>query len=401
MKSVMLFITALAMMMGSARADVVDNILIYPNIDGIVTYLDGSESQPEDATYNLYYSNNLSSVTEVPAPSWVRVFTIGKTLGGPDPFVVDVSDTTPLDIPNYWRNSELPVYFAVQVVDDNTGSVLNGEVVGCLVFSFNNGTTKCEGWYGKAMGVDILYGGELMLPTEVPDVVGQVVYDAMNAIQSMDLQVGYVEWIHSETVPQNFVISQDPAAGTEVEEGTAVNLIVSDGEPQSGYNPVANDDLAPPTQQNQSVVVDVLSNDYDFDGEINPQSVNIIDPPQNGSAIVNFDGTITYTPASYFVGTDSFTYTVMDNEMLESNTATVTVEVEPPSQVFIPNNAGQPVGPVLAQMETLGFVIGSVTYKTTCSNYERDMVTSMDPLMGGYAPYGATVDVIKSSGRCN
>ena len=47
----------------------------------------------------------------------------------------------------------------------------------------------------------------------------------------------------------------------------------------------------------------------------------------NGSTVVNADNTVTYTPNANFNGTDSFTYTVVDNLGLVSNTATVTVTV--------------------------------------------------------------------------
>ena len=44
------------------------------------------------------------------------------------------------------------------------------------------------------------------------------------------------------------------------------------------------------------------------------------------------DGTITYTPIGGFVGTDSYTYTVRDDDNAISNVATVTIEVtQPPS----------------------------------------------------------------------
>ena len=50
-----------------------------------------------------------------------------------------------------------------------------------------------------------------------------------------------------------------------------------------------------------------------IDGTINSSSVSIVTAPKHGVAIVNSDGTITYTPAAGFIGTDSITYNVCDN----------------------------------------------------------------------------------------
>ena len=50
--------------------------------------------------------------------------------------------------------------------------------------------------------------------------------------------------------------------------------------------------------------------------------------PASGSVQVESDGTITYTPDSGFLGTDTFQYTVNDNVGAPSNEATVTVSVQ-------------------------------------------------------------------------
>jgi Domain of unknown function (DUF4347)/Cadherin-like domain/Bacterial Ig domain len=49
--------------------------------------------------------------------------------------------------------------------------------------------------------------------------------------------------------------------------------------------------------------------------------------PTNGSVVFNANGTYTYTPASGFTGTDSFTYTVTDPATGLSSTATETIQV--------------------------------------------------------------------------
>jgi len=91
--------------------------------------------------------------------------------------------------------------------------------------------------------------------------------------------------------------------------------------------PVAEDDTAS-TETNLPVTIEVLTNDSDSDGTLNPESVQIVDAPGNGLAQANMDGTITYTPNLDFSGTDSFTYTVEDDQGATSNLATVFIAVE-------------------------------------------------------------------------
>jgi hypothetical protein len=83
------------------------------------------------------------------------------------------------------------------------------------------------------------------------------------------------------------------------------------------------------TEQDAAIVVDVLANDYDADGDaLNPDSVVIIDTPGKGSATINADGSITYTPSPGVASTtDTFTYTVEDEHGATSNAATVGVMI--------------------------------------------------------------------------
>ncbi|AGL21292.1 Ig-like domain-containing protein [Actinoplanes sp. N902-109] len=76
---------------------------------------------------------------------------------------------------------------------------------------------------------------------------------------------------------------------------------------------------------NGTATVAVLSNDSDADNDT--LSVALASPPAHGSALVNADKTITYTPAAGWAGTDTFTYTVSDGHG-GATTATITVNVD-------------------------------------------------------------------------
>lgn len=90
--------------------------------------------------------------------------------------------------------------------------------------------------------------------------------------------------------------------------------------------PVAQDD-------SQSVVagvasnIDVLANDSDSDGSV--VSAQLQQMPAHGSAVVQGDGSITYTALVDYQGSDSFTYVAVDDEGGLSTPATVNLTVTP------------------------------------------------------------------------
>jgi len=92
---------------------------------------------------------------------------------------------------------------------------------------------------------------------------------------------------------------------------------------QANQDPVAVDEAAT-TDEDTPVTIAVLSNDSDPDED--PLSVASVTQGANGSAAINPNGTVTYTPNENFNGSDSFTYTVSDNKG-GSASATVTVTV--------------------------------------------------------------------------
>ncbi len=80
------------------------------------------------------------------------------------------------------------------------------------------------------------------------------------------------------------------------------------------------------TVEGVAVIVDVLANDDDVDGDT-VRTTGAGDGA-NGTTVVNQDGTVTYTPAPGFSGADGFTYQVSDGRG-GSATGSVAVEVIP------------------------------------------------------------------------
>src|SRR5262249_49620305 len=116
----------------------------------------------------------------------------------------------------------------------------------------------------------------------------------------------------------NNVVTYTPAAGFNGID--TFNYTVTDGQAQSDFATVtvqvstgANN---PPTAVNDSartfkntpVIIPVLANDSDPEGDV--IKVSSVNTPANGTAVLNTDGTITYTPKTSFAGSDSFTYLI-------------------------------------------------------------------------------------------
>ena len=89
--------------------------------------------------------------------------------------------------------------------------------------------------------------------------------------------------------------------------------------------PTAVNDTAT-TDEDQSVRIDVLANDTDPDTERAALTVSVLRDPLDGTARVERDRTITYTPNANFAGENSFTYSVSDGSLSDAGSVTVTVE---------------------------------------------------------------------------
>ena len=107
----------------------------------------------------------------------------------------------------------------------------------------------------------------------------------------------------------------DGNGGTSTASVTVTVNAVNDG-------PVAADDSAT-TNEDTAVIIDVLSNDSDIDGDtLSVTSASAA----NGFVAINVDGTLEYTPNANFNGTDTISYEIVDgNGGTSSASVTVTV----------------------------------------------------------------------------
>ena len=166
------------------------------------------------------------------------------------------------------------------------------------------------------------------------------VTDSTGYYQFTDLPAGdYVVTMDTTTIPVGLVPSILIRSTTLVVNGADDSLDLA-LVPRVG--PIAADDDAE-TPADTPVVIPVLDNDT-IPGGTTVTVTAVTDPP-NGTAVINPDGTVTYTPDTGFAGTDTFTYTICDLDALTAfgdnaatravfcSTATVTVTTPPPVPV--------------------------------------------------------------------
>ena len=197
----------------------------------------------------------------------------------------------------------------VTVSDANESPVANGDVA----------TTPED----SPVGVSVLANDSDLDGALNPTTLA-IVGSSSDGSTSIDVTTGIITYTPSPDFfgSDNFsyTVQDDDGAVSNAATVTVTVTSVND-------SPVATNDSAT-IPEDQPVVIEVLTNDSDVDGTLDPTSCTIVTPPSNGSATVDgVSGDITYTPNANFFGTDTFTYTIADNDGGVSNIATVTVNV--------------------------------------------------------------------------
>ena len=150
------------------------------------------------------------------------------------------------------------------------------------------------------------------------------------------LDTGIVTYTHNGTpdTSDSFTYTVADESGL-VSNSTTVDLTIN--HPTADRAPIVEDDIAALTP-GSSVEINVLSNDSD-DGIIDPSSVNLTQPA-NGTVTVSDTGIVTYIHDGTETTSDSFTYTVADENGLISDPATVNLVINTPSDSVLPDLDG-------------------------------------------------------------
>lgn len=170
--------------------------------------------------------------------------------------------------------------------------------------------------------------------------------------------------------------------GTLSNEATVTVVVTAI--PTGNSPPIAADDSVT-TVRGAAVTINVLGNDSDADGTLDPSTVVVRSMPADGTAAVNADGTITYTPKAGFSGSDAFTYTVADNEGATSNAAAVNVTVTLPNITNLP--------PLAMDDSATTEAATPVTIDVLANDIDDDGTLQPITVMVRSAPAGGTVSI--------
>ncbi len=98
----------------------------------------------------------------------------------------------------------------------------------------------------------------------------------------------------------------------------------------------ANDAIV--TNEDTPIGIPILSNDTDVDDVLDATMIVLINSPSQGTLTINTTtGTVVYSPSLNYNGNDSFTYQVKDAAGAISNTATVTIVINPVNDAPLAN----------------------------------------------------------------
>jgi len=143
-----------------------------------------------------------------------------------------------------------------------------------------------------------------------------------------DPLTGVVTYAHdgSPGDRDEFVYTVGDEAGNTSNPATVTVQVIA----APNAKPLANNDAAA-VDSGGTVTIQVLSNDRDSDGSLSPSTVQVLRAPAHGTTRIDSrSGAVSYTHNRSDSTSDSFTYSVADNDGDLSNVATVSITINPP-----------------------------------------------------------------------
>ena len=197
----------------------------------------------------------------------------------------------------------------------------------------------------------------------VPDVVDMLLADANTAIIDANLAVGDLDYQYSDTTADGNVISQQPAAGTEVSQGTTVDMVVS-----LGASAIVPD------------VVDMLL--ADANTAIIDANLAVGDLDYQYSDTTADGNVISQQPAA---GT----------ELSQGSAVDMVVSLGP--MATVPDVTGHTIQEANSILADAGFEIGTETGQHS-ETVEAGLIISQEPEAGMTAPPGTGINLVVSLG---
>jgi eukaryotic-like serine/threonine-protein kinase len=227
-----------------------------------------------------------------------------------------------------------------------------------LLVAFLLGAAGVAGWYVFSQIQDQLAANE---PVAVPNVVGLKEAAAVNLIQNAGFEPK-VEHAANPDVEKGRVMSQNPDAGTRIQKGDRVTLLVSTGAPKTSVPNVVGMDYADAVQ--------ALN-----DANLNAKRHQVFSPKPAGQVVAQ-------NPKA--------------GEQVVEGTEVVLNVSKGAKTVAVPNVVGMSEANARATLEQAGFQVQSVSAPSDST--PQGNVSAQSPSAGTDAPKGSTVTITVSSG---
>ena len=211
-------------------------------------------------------------------------------------------------------------------------SFMNNYLKGNYLNDGSSGYTPASGTAGSPFaGITIPFG--TIYPEDFPDAI----VPAGGAVALMDYAVtpatnkaaiGFKGTFGGGSKPGALVYFGFPLeTASEANIGTAMERILQYFDVATNVAPPITAADAATAESGVGKRIHVLTNDNPNGTSINPSTVTIVQPPANGAATPQSDGTILYTSNQGFTGNDAFSYKVNNTQGMSSNTSSVNVNV--------------------------------------------------------------------------
>ncbi|MCP4425025.1 MAG: tandem-95 repeat protein [Chloroflexi bacterium] len=289
---------------------------------------------PTTVTVTVSPGNGSTSVNSV---NGAITYTPTLNFNGSDGFVYEVCDDgTPLPA----ECDTATVTVTVTAVNDDPTLAVNANLT-----VEEGGVRTVTPSFLRATDVDNPDAG-LTFTLEITPSNGQLELNSSPLAQSAtftqdDIDNNRLSYAHNggETTSDSFNFSVSDGVGGSIGSTLFAITVTPTNDP-----PIAGDDADTTAEEDTAVITDVLLNDGDVDGNLDPTTVTVTVSPSNGSTSVNtLNGNVTYTPDLNFNGIDNYDYLVCDDGVpppVMCDTATVTITVTAVNDAPVLDNTG-------------------------------------------------------------
>ena len=408
-----------------------------PNATDIYTLMNSYAAQPgaQLGTVTFIGTGGTSLTYNLIAGSDIRDFTLNDFTDGLTNGVAGVTTMNaftcvdPTNCHDYIANSGAPGTYIVDEQDFSLGNTFQDQTLTQIIIT----AFGSESSPGVPILLGITVGSTSASQVAVPNVVGGTQAAATTALAGVGLLVGTVTTQPSSTVPNFDVISESPIAGTSVNVGSAVNLVLSSDVAQVSVPNVAGLTQAAATSALTAVLAvgtvttqpsstvpngDVISESPAAGTNVNIGStVNLV--VSSGFAEVSVPNVVGGTQAAATTAlasvglnvgtvTTQASSTVASGKVIsESPTAGTSVNAGSavslvistgPAQVSVPNVVGGTQAAATTALTSAGLIVGSVTTQAS-STVASGNVISESPVAGTSVNVGSAVNLVISGER--